>query len=323
MEVFLTAVVLITCSLGCFFYGRNVGISRGVKQRNNELRFNWGNNFEDKLEVFKSLEHKNQTIKREYYGLCHVVGDMIHNIASCWESWKTNGVLIDNSKIVEQIGRRLKDLSKAKIRNDVHFAEKKRDLAGMIYNTTGQKVNVIDDDITYLCLLAENLIVGKKLNLWYKGKNTVKDMDWIEDHNKKTTNLQSTLIKDKCLDGSRVVSEIIGTRCFVITVKGEEGGDGEYQYAISVDPFTTDSELLRLNFMGFEGYFKNNFGKKEGVRYFDTVYEATFSLLKAWYLWNNELEDKQKVYYKENNYWVNQGEYIQDIMSQQSKGVRI
>jgi len=57
MEMFLTIVALIVCSMGFFFYGKHIGDKKGKERNINELTIKWGS-FESKLGEYEKLKQQ-------------------------------------------------------------------------------------------------------------------------------------------------------------------------------------------------------------------------------------------------------------------------
>jgi hypothetical protein len=114
-----------------------------------------------------------------------------------------------------------------------------------------------------------------------------------------TTDLQQEFIKDSFHDCVEVASKIFGTKCFDTVMQGDrEKGDSEgTKYQILPEIPLNSTKELKINFLAFESYFYDNFGKWKDRCYFDTPYEAFFNLIKAWEIWTKYLEANTKQKY--------------------------
>ena len=115
----------------------------------------------------------------------------------------------------------------------------------------------------------------------------------------KTTNLQNEFIKDSFQDCVEIASRIFGTNCYDTVMQGDrEKGDSEgTKYQILPEIPKNSTREVKVNFLAFETYFYDNFGKWKDRCYFDTPHEAFFNLIKAWEIWTKNLETETKQKY--------------------------
>lgn len=101
-------------------------------------------------------------------------------------------------------------------------------------------------------------------------------------------------------DCVNLASEIIGVKCSTTMMNGDpEKGDLEPKYQIVPDPYTINDSEKRLEFLAFEDYFYENFGKWKGRSYFDSPSQAFVGIMKAWHIWNSGSYELKKTYVKE------------------------
>jgi hypothetical protein len=117
----------------------------------------------------------------------------------------------------------------------------------------------------------------------------------------KTINLQQEFITDSFHDCVEMASRIFGTKCYDTVMQGdpEKGDSIGTKYQILPEIPVTSSRDEKINFLAFESYFYENFGKWKDRCYFDTPFEAFFYLIKAWEIWTKYLDQEVKQKYIE------------------------
>jgi hypothetical protein len=117
----------------------------------------------------------------------------------------------------------------------------------------------------------------------------------------KTIDLQQEYIDDSFQDCVEMASKIFGVECCDTVMQGDrEKGDSDgIKYQILPDSYSAKTRELKVDFLAFESYYYDNFGKWKGRCYFDTPYEAFFNLIKAWEIWTKYLEQEIKQSYIE------------------------
>lgn len=114
-----------------------------------------------------------------------------------------------------------------------------------------------------------------------------------------TTKLQQEFIKDEYEDVVRLASKLIGTNCCNTIMEGNpkkgDGGRAKYQITPNIHLIKEDSQ--KINITAFNNYFYDNFGKWKDCCYFDTPSQAFFALIKAWAIWNDDLQNNIKLKY--------------------------
>jgi hypothetical protein len=103
------------------------------------------------------LREKLKKLENTHSKWIYNVGSIIHTIANNYKYVDRNDML-NNQEIIEELGKRIKDLTRGKVYNEPDYKPKDRNISDLIFNTTGQRVNVHDDPM-FLSQLAEAFFI--------------------------------------------------------------------------------------------------------------------------------------------------------------------
>jgi hypothetical protein len=92
-----------------------------------------------------------------------------------------------------------------------------------------------------------------------------------------------------------LAGHILGIECSDVGVLDAKDLDtSKNYYVIEPEPHKARNAADKEDCEAFLNYFHSNYGKHPDRCYFDTVYEAFYSLIKAWFIWREILTPNQK-----------------------------